>query len=53
MDKLRYTSHAKKYFKKLKEKGLIKEYNEALDAIECDPYTAIILQVHTPTPVMA
>ena len=38
MYELRYTSRTEKYFKKLKEKGLIDAFNEALDAIESDPY---------------
>lgn len=39
MYKLRYTSRAEKYFKKIKDKGLIGAFNEALDAIEADPYS--------------
>ena len=38
MFELRYTPAAKKYFKKLKEKGLINAYNSTLDHIEADPY---------------
>jgi len=30
---------AEKFFKKTKEKGLICEFNEALDEIACDPYS--------------
>ena len=39
MSKLRYSPQAKKYFKKLKTKGLIQAFNDALDAIEADPYS--------------
>ena len=39
MSKLRYTPGAKKFFKKLKSKGLIDAFNNALDAIESDPYS--------------
>ena len=38
MYSLRYTPCAEKYFNKLKEKGLIEAYNDALDAIESNPY---------------
>ena len=39
MSKLRYTPQAKRYFKKIKEKGLIDAFNTALDEIESDPYS--------------
>ena len=39
MYKLRFMPRAEKYFKKLNEKGLIKAFDEALDAIESDPYS--------------
>ena len=39
MFQLRYTPRVEKYFSKLKEKGLIRAYNKALDDIESDPYT--------------
>jgi len=35
---LRYMPPAKKYFKKLKERGLINAYKEALEKIAADPY---------------
>ena len=35
---LRYMPPAKKYFKKLKERGLINAYKEALKKIAIDPY---------------
>jgi len=38
MYELRYKPHAEKYFKKLKEKGLIATYHEALLNISKDPY---------------
>jgi len=39
VSKLRYTPHVKKYFNKIKSKGLIQAFNKALDAIESDPYS--------------
>lgn len=39
MYNLRYSPHAQKYFKKIKEKGLKSAYNEALDEIESNPYS--------------
>ena len=36
---LRYMPPAKKYFKKLKEKGLINAYGEALSKIASNPYS--------------
>ena len=38
MYELRYLAPAKKYFKKLKDKGLIAEYTVALKEIATDPY---------------
>ena len=35
---LRYMPPAKKYFKKLKERGLINAYKETLEKIAADPY---------------
>jgi len=40
MYELRYSPRAERYFKKLKEKGLIREYREALLKIAADPYEA-------------
>ena len=37
---LRYKPPAEKYFKKLKEKGLIAAYRDALTEISGDPYSA-------------
>ena len=37
---LRYKPPASRYFKKLKEKGLIKAYKDALIEISKDPYSA-------------
>ena len=37
---LRYQPPAAKYFKKLKEKGLINAYKEALQEISKDPYSS-------------
>ena len=37
---LRYKQPAVRYFKKLKEKGLISAYKEALTKISDDPYNA-------------
>jgi len=40
MYELRYKPPAEKYFKKLKEKGLIAAYRKALGDISDDPYSA-------------
>jgi len=40
MFELRFMPPVEKYFKKLKEKKLISEYNDALDKIAADPYNA-------------
>ena len=40
MYELRYKPPAEKYFKKLKEKGLIAAFREALTEISDDPYNA-------------
>ena len=40
MYELRYKPSAEKYFKKLKEKGLIAAYSDALVKISEDPYSA-------------
>ena len=40
MYELRYKRPAEKYFKKLKDKGLITSYREALAKISDDPYNA-------------
>jgi len=40
MFELSYSPRAERYFKKLKEKGLISEYRDALIEISKDPYTA-------------
>ena len=40
MYELRYRPSAGKYFKKLKEKGLILAYKDALNKISADPYRA-------------
>ena len=40
MYELSYSSRAEKYFKKLKEKGLISAYRAALMKIAADPYAA-------------
>ena len=39
MYNLRYMPPAKKYFKKLKDKGPIRAYSEALEKISTDPYS--------------
>ena len=36
---LRYMTPARKYFKKLKDKGLISAYTDALRGIAADPYS--------------
>jgi hypothetical protein len=40
MYELRYARPTERYFKKLKEKGLIGAYREALEKIAKDPYSA-------------
>ena len=37
---LRYMPPARRYFKKVKDKGLAVAYGDALDKISADPYTA-------------
>lgn len=36
---LRYTPQAQKFFKKIKEKGLVTAFNKALNGIEANPYS--------------
>lgn len=41
MYEMKYSGAAKKYFKKIKEKGLKLAFRKALETIEADPYSGI------------